>query len=276
MTTTNQPEELFHTSLNPTAKTTIVFLHALFCSHLEFTLLTPHLPSHHLLLIDLPAHSRSRSPNSPFTLANCAAHIANLIRTHAHGGRAHIVGVSAGGFVAVRLATTHPDLILSLFVSGATPFRPWQRFLAARPRALYPLLAATGAWVPDGAYAWVTGRLMGLLPHAALRAESKANFDLGLVRGGYGELAAFTLEEVRALAGTGVRTLVLAGEVVDDGGMAGAMGRVLRENGSLDSRAVVVEKAQHLWDLQFPELFARSVEAWVEGGDLPLELKTLE
>ncbi|KAI0096368.1 Alpha/Beta hydrolase protein [Nemania sp. FL0031] len=269
--------ELFHVSMNSSAPVTIVFLHGLFCSHLEFNFVVPHLPDYHLLLVDLPSHSRSQaSENGPFTLAHCAARVASLIRKHAHGGRAHVVGLSAGGFISMCLATQDPDLVLSLFVSGTTPFQGYQRWLATHPRVLYPLLAATTTWVPDPVYRWVTRQMMGLLPHEDLHAETQANFSFDLMRLGYSQLAGFTLDEsVPALARTGIRTLVLAGEAVDDVSTARSMGRLLRGNGSPNSRAVLVEGAQHLWDLQFPSMFAESVRAWVEGRERPAALKDL-
>ncbi|KAI0410877.1 alpha/beta-hydrolase [Xylaria grammica] len=272
---TEQPAELFYVSMNPSAEETILFLHGLFCSHLEFSLVAPHLTDYHLLLVDLPSHSRSHA-SGPFTLANCTAHVASLIRKHAHNGRAHVVGLSAGGFVGMRFATQHPELVTSLFVSGATPFQGYQGWLATHPRALYPLLAATTTWVPDSTYRWATGR-MGLLPHEELHAETQANFSFDMVQLGYGQLAGFTLEgSVLDVARAGVRTLVLAGEVVDDARTAGAMGRLLRENGSPDSKAVLVQGAQHLWDLQFPLLFAESAKAWIESRELPAELSVLK
>ncbi|KAI1426157.1 Alpha/Beta hydrolase protein [Xylaria sp. FL1777] len=276
MADTRQPPGLFFTSINPSAEVTIVFLHGLFCSHLEFNLVLPHLKDYHLLLVDLPSHSRSHASHSgPFTLANCAARVANLILTHANNARAHIVGVSGGGFVGMHLATQHPELVTSLFVSGATPFQGYQRWLATHPQALYPLLAATTTWPSDYLYRWVTTR-MGLLAHEELHAESKANFSFELVKLGYSQLAGFTLEDsIPSLAEAGVRTLVLAGEVVDDARTAKSMGRLLRENGSPESEAVLVKGAQHLWDLQFPLLFAESIKAWVERRVLPDGLKKL-
>ncbi|KAH8157896.1 hypothetical protein CIB48_g10346 [Xylaria polymorpha] len=208
MVDNEEPDELFYVSLNSSSEITIVFLHGLFCSHLEFNLVTPYLHDYHLLLVDLPSHSRS-SRSGPFTLENCAARISSVIRKHAHNGRAHVVGVSAGGFVGMQLATQNPELVTSLYVSGATPFQGYQRWFATHPRALYPLLAATTTWVPDPVYDWAASR-MGLLQHKQLHAESQANFSFALVKLGYRELAEFTLESgVPALAGAGVRTLVL-------------------------------------------------------------------
>ncbi|KAI0438304.1 Alpha/Beta hydrolase protein [Xylaria telfairii] len=274
MADTGESAELFHVSINPSAEATIVFLHGLFCSHLEFNLVTPYLPDYHLLLVDLPSHSRS-SRSGPFTLENCAARVSSLIRKHAHNGLAHVVGVSAGGFVGMQLATQSPELVASLYISGATPFQGYQRWLATHPRALYPLLAATTTWVPDSVYYWAASR-MGLLQHEQLHAETQANFSFELVKLGYGQLAEYTLESsVAALAGVGIRILVLAGEVVDDARTARSMGRILRANGSPESTAALVTGGQHLWDLQFPSLFADSVTTWVEGRELPDGLKAL-
>ncbi|KAI0972381.1 Alpha/Beta hydrolase protein [Xylaria arbuscula] len=276
MADTQPPAELFYISANPSAKATIVLLHALFCSHLEFSLVAPHLADYHLLIVDLPSHSRSRdSDKGPFTLTNCATHVASLIRKYAHDGHAHVVGLSAGGFVGMQLATQHPELVDSLFVSGATPFQGYQHWLATHPRALYPLLAATTTWMPDSTYHWAAGR-MGLLPHEELHAETKANFSFDLVKLGYSQLAAFTLEDsVASFAEAGVRTLVLAGEVVDDARTARLMGQLLREKGSPESEAVLVKGAQHLWDIQFPPLFVETVKAWIERRKLPDALKRL-
>ncbi|KAF2965676.1 hypothetical protein GQX73_g7905 [Xylaria multiplex] len=235
MADTQQPTELFRISMNPSAETTIIFLHGLFCSHFEFSLVVPYLTDYHLLLVDLPSHSRSRASDSgPFTLTNYAARVASFIRNNAHNGCAHVVGLSTGGFVGMQLAAHDSEL-----VSGTTPFQGYQHWLATHPRALYPLIAATATCIPNSAYHWATGRI-GLLPHDELYVEMQLNFSFELVKRGYGE---FALEgSVSALERAGVRTLVLVGEVVD-ARTAGLTGPLLRENGSPESKAVLIKTA---------------------------------
>ncbi|KAI1270473.1 alpha/beta-hydrolase [Xylariaceae sp. FL1019] len=240
-------KELFHTSRNPTGKETIALLHAFFCSHLEFELVAPHLSAYHLLLIDLPCHSGSRaSSTAPWTIRESATRVADVIRAHARDGRAHVVRVSAGGFVGMQLARQNPELVLSVFASGCTPFQGYQRWFATHPRALYPVVSMQGSWLPEPVYRFATAR-MGMLPHEELRKETRVNMSYELMKDGYADMANFTLEEdVLGLARVGVRTLVLAGTIVDDVKSAGVMGRLLRENGSCESIAVSVRGAQHL------------------------------
>jgi hypothetical protein len=69
-----------------------------------------------------------------------------------------------------------------------------------------------------------------------------------------------------------VRTLAMAGGKQDDVEGTRRLGHVLRL-GCEESRSVVVSGAAHAWDLQWPELFATAVEAWVERRELPVEFR---
>ncbi|KAI1331786.1 Alpha/Beta hydrolase protein [Xylariaceae sp. FL0255] len=303
---------LFHKSLNSAGKETIILLHGLFCSHIEFDLVAPLLAKdYHVLLVDLPEHSGSRSRSLPstsptdkpfstsssssnFTLSATATHLAALIRARAHNSRAHLVGVSLGGFCAMRLTTLHPELVSSLTVTGCTPLSGTQRWLATHPAVLYPLLAATTSWAPQLLHRAVTERVMKLDPAASRRLQKEAcipNFGKALTATAYAEIAQFTLDgDVAALGtvvrgesgdmsdGRGIRVLVLSGEAVDDVSTAREMGRILRERKrkdgksdglAMDHRAALVSGAQHLWDMQFPQLFADSVTACIDGNNLP-------
>jgi pimeloyl-ACP methyl ester carboxylesterase len=67
---------------------------------------------------DLPGHG-SRA-GERFTLAGASDAVAAAIRAHAADGRAIVVGLSLGGYVAMELAAREPDLVRGLIVSGAT------------------------------------------------------------------------------------------------------------------------------------------------------------
>ena len=69
------------------------------------------------IAIDLPAHG-SRA-DEPFTMESAAGALAADIREHA-GGRAVVVGLSLGGYVAMTLAAREPALVRGLVLSGAT------------------------------------------------------------------------------------------------------------------------------------------------------------
>ena len=69
------------------------------------------------IAMDLPAHGMRA--DEPFTLDSAADALAETIREVA-GGRAIVVGLSLGGYVAMALAAREPDLVRGLVLSGAT------------------------------------------------------------------------------------------------------------------------------------------------------------
>ncbi|KAJ6151863.1 hypothetical protein N7497_006182 [Penicillium chrysogenum] len=74
-------------------------------------------------------------------LNDLASHMtAQLIRAHAINGSAHIIGHSLGAQVAIRLASTDPDVVNSIFISGfgmfprtsITPYIPYAAWAMSR------------------------------------------------------------------------------------------------------------------------------------------------
>src|SRR6187401_2400513 len=70
------------------------------------------------IAVDLPAHGARAA--EAFTLDGAADVLAAAIRDHATGGRAVVVGLSLGGYVAMALAAREPALVRGLVLSGAT------------------------------------------------------------------------------------------------------------------------------------------------------------
>jgi pimeloyl-ACP methyl ester carboxylesterase len=67
---------------------------------------------------DLPGHGDLAAV--PFTFDGAADRVAEVIRHEAGGGRAVVVGLSLGGYVAIALAARHPDLVNGLVLSGCS------------------------------------------------------------------------------------------------------------------------------------------------------------
>ncbi|KAK4197965.1 Alpha/Beta hydrolase protein [Triangularia verruculosa] len=276
------PDTIFHLSLppqppNPTAPT-ILLLHGLLSSHLEWSLVIPHLqPHYHLLLVDLPGHSRSSSLLPPYTIPSLTSHVATLIQSHARNSKAHIVGMSMGGFITLHLARQYPSLCLSAFVSGATPFEGITKWLAKNNWILYYGFRLSNAMITDWTYDWLC-RMIGMKEHRELRQEILTNVKWELIRDVYASIVdGFTME---GMAGVDqVRCLTVAGEKQDQVEVTRRVGQVWKETGvtgRLGSRAFVVRGAVHAWDLQFPEVFAAGIRSWAEGTDLPSEFEVLE
>jgi pimeloyl-ACP methyl ester carboxylesterase len=83
---------------------------------------------------DLAGHGTAG--DVPFSLAAAADRVADLIAAEAADGRAIVVGLSLGGYVAMELAARHPDRVRGLVISGATAEPHGPRSLAYRGLAL--------------------------------------------------------------------------------------------------------------------------------------------
>ena len=256
-----------HWSFNEDGESTIILLHGLCSSPLEYHLVYPRLiapsdisRSYHVLIPHLPCHGPA-SDIVPFSLPFVAELLAHLIAIKARNGKAHVVGLSAGGFAAKCLAKEYPDVVLSLFVTGVGGLieRAWVRNVA--PYVLLPVTAVQ-TYAPEWAYQWVQRRF-GLKIPDGLREAMWANSKLQTLRSAYKSIgqdgAAVPLE---------IRTLVVAGGKQDSIEGTAAYAKEVRK-GNAFSQGCVVKDAIHAWDLQFPELFASGVRAWIEQTELP-------
>jgi pimeloyl-ACP methyl ester carboxylesterase len=263
---TDSPSLSF-SSHNSDAPTTVILLHGLTGSRRDWSPIIPNLFTFHLLVPDLPCHSGSAHIH-PFSIPSAADHVASLIRTHAHGGTAHVIGLSLGGYIGRQLAQSHPEVVSSLFATGAVSWRAegW----LAMSRVMSALFVVQNVALPISANC-AAMRWVGLtFVTPEIVVEMKKNTSAQLVQQVFGEI-----RKVRNDVESAVRTLVVAGGKQDYVGGTKELGRVLKR-GNEKSRACVVKGAMHWWSMQKPELFARAVEAWVEGRELPEELQDLQ
>jgi pimeloyl-ACP methyl ester carboxylesterase len=73
--------------------------------------------TYRVVALDLPGHGVLADRD--FTVAGAAEEVRRVV-TEAAGGRAVIVGLSLGGYVAMELAARHPDVVRGLVLSGAS------------------------------------------------------------------------------------------------------------------------------------------------------------
>jgi pimeloyl-ACP methyl ester carboxylesterase len=88
----------------------------------------------HCLAPDLPGHGTAIE--IPFTLAGAAERVADVIAAEGHDGRAIVVGLSLGGYVAMDVAARWPERVRGLVISGATAEPVGPRSLAFRGLAV--------------------------------------------------------------------------------------------------------------------------------------------
>lgn len=246
---------------DPTAPT-VVFLHGFGVSSWmwleQVEALHPH---YHCLIVDLPGNGKSHTLEW-LSLKDAAEQIATLIRAHGTQGKAHVVGLSLGGFVAITLLENHPDVVESVLVSGvsATPLR-----VSWLTKGLLRLIPTLMRWEP---FVKLQARLLQLPPEAtpAFVQDNKVLTPMTYQRV-YGEIFPFQLP--RTLAERPHRFLAVAGEkeVRDILTDLSEFPRIL-PNGV----AKIAPKVHHGWNGENPLLFNAMIQAWLAEQPLPAEL----
>lgn len=237
----------------------LLCLHGIGSSSLAFAPQLEALSGHvRVLAWDAPGYGRSADPGAPLDLDGFADTAAALIRSRAgagESGRAHVLGVSWGGVIALRLAARHPDLVDGLVVAGSSRGSGTDGNKAAGMRDRVAELEALGPdafagkrgprLVSPGAAPELVRRVVGTmarsvrLPGYGYAAESMAATDLGP------ELARITAP-----------VLVLCG---DEDRVTGVEASQSLAGQIHKSAYVIVKGAGHLVNQERPEAF----DAWV-------------
>lgn len=95
----------------------IVFLHGGGLSGWMWDKQVEAFKDYHCIVPDLPEHGKSVEIK-PFTIKCAAEMIVDIIKNHAHGGKAHLVGLSLGSQVAVQILSIAPEVINRAMISG--------------------------------------------------------------------------------------------------------------------------------------------------------------
>jgi pimeloyl-ACP methyl ester carboxylesterase len=207
--------------------------------------------TYRVIAVDLPGHGALA--DEAFTLASAGDQVARAIE-EAADGRAVVVGLSLGGYVAMDLAARRPELVRALVVSGATTdpvgrlAAPYLVLAWVMDRFDGPRLEAVNAWffrtrfAPAIAEPIIAGGFWSAGGAQALRAI-------------VGERFAPRLAAYRG------PTLILNGDLdplfrLTVKRFAGA---------ATDRRRVRLRGATHLANLDRPRAFSLAIRRFVEG-----------
>ena len=216
---------------------------------------------------DLPEHGRSVE-RGPFSIVGAAGDVAALVRERANGGRAHLVGISVGGQIALQVAATAPELVDPLVLSGTlvAPPRPPRRRRGPTLLDALDLLFRALTPIRDNPLLIRGVLCLSRIPPrylAQYRADARLATRAGLMRtlvenGTYrppvplGTIAAPTLVVVGAdeppILQQSARLLAAA--------LPNAVGRA-------------APGVAHSWNLEAPDRFVEATDAWLGGGPLP-------
>lgn len=251
---------LHYAEHNPSGKSTIVLIHGAFSSSKNWDLVVPHLTdSYHLLIPDMPGQGQSRNV-TPFSVEYSSRLLERLIRKRAINEKAHIVGHSLGAHVAINLASSYPEVVDAVFVSGF---------------GIFPATILT----PFLPYAtWASNRVENLIPRSVIRWLMDGT---DIPRG---DMDACTLDLCRQIVAPMIeakwpspwpaRTLIVAAgksgilPTSDRPEDAVKLMEIGRERNP-DTIAVTHPAMRHPWNRQAPELFAGTARAWFERGEIP-------
>lgn len=233
---------------------TIVLVHGTRLTRASWTAQVASLSdAYRVVAMDLPGHGVLA--DRPFTIRAAADELERVI-AEAAGGRAVVVGLSLGGYIAMDLAARRPDAVRALVLSGAT-----QEPIGLRAR-------------PYLALAWIIERLdrrgLGVLNRWFFRTRYPASIADPIIAGGFhgpGGSAA-----LRALVGErfAPRLAAYPGPVLILNGDLDVLFRVgARGFASVarDVRRVRLQGATHLANLDRPEAFSLAVRRFVESLD---------
>jgi pimeloyl-ACP methyl ester carboxylesterase len=256
---------LFTQEFGPSTAPTIVFLHG---GGVGGWMWKPQIAQlqdeYHLFVPDLPEHGQSANV-TPMTLQNAAAQVAELIRTRAHGRRAHVVGLSLGAQTTIELLSQTPELIDRAVASG-----PLMRPL---PGIGTTNLMAKMYW-PFRNMAWLVKWNMQGLGVPAEYFEEFCKDTAALTIDGFVRmtLANGNNHVPPNLHAVTVPTLLLVGEK-ELKIMKESVHDLLAVMPS--AQGYVVSGAIHNWSMQLPELFTQTVQAWISNRGLPVQLTPL-
>ena len=130
------------TATGPPDAPAIVFIHGTRLSRALWSLQVERLAGRYrCIAVDLPAHGVLG--DVPFTIEGAVATVRDAIEAESATGRAVLVGLSLGGYVAIETADAFPDLVDGLVLAGcsaepvgamAWPFRVLATTLERAPR----------------------------------------------------------------------------------------------------------------------------------------------
>ena len=223
---------------------------------------------YYCIVPDLPGHGKSTEV-SPFTIQNTADMIIDLIKNKAKNGKAHLVGISIGAQIIVQILATAPEVVDHALISGALVrnSKPSESFLKLLNYLIKVYLPDKNKTIRIMSYVRsynIPKNLRGKFKESTYAIEQdSAN---RIIRESILFKMPSDLEKVN------VPVLVMNGQkdCIKIKESAINLLSVLP-----NSKGAMARKVGHLWNIENPELFNKTLRAWITDNKSPEELKSL-
>lgn len=204
-----------------------------------------------VIAVDLPGHGALRE--QPFQLATACQIVMESLKQET-SGRALIVGLSLGGYVAMACAHDHPQDIAGLVLSGCCiDYRGLLGFLSRLDSSLVTTLFSEHRLTRMQEKA-----LRGQFPENIVELQLKAGFFWKAMPQTYRELAA---HDFHALLRTFTGPVLIVNGENDRQNRKGEAG-LLRA--AQDGQIEIIAQANHLCNLDQPEAFTQQVRTFAK------------
>ena len=258
-------EELYVLETGSSTAPTLVFLHG---GGVGGWMWEPQVASlssdYHCLVPDLPEQGKSWKIG-PFSISDAARRVADLIRTKAHGGKAHVVGLSLGAQTLVEMLSRNPELVDHAIVNSASlrsipgigmtnmlvkmysPFKNTEFLIRANMKSL----GVPEQYFPQ--FREDTRQITTTALNHVLTANANYRLPSNLDKATSPVLVVIGQKEYKVMYES-ARDLVQA---------------------LPNAKGYVAQGRSHNWSLESPELYAHIIRAWLTDQPLPPELLPL-
>ena len=243
-----------------TSAPAIVFLHGVGTSGWMWQRQIAALSNFHCISIDLPGHGKSNHVEWQ-SFAKTAEHVAGVIRENARDERAHIVGLSLGGYVALALMNHHKS-VESAIISGVTAEPMPNRIF------LKPQLWLTRILFNRDGFANSLAKRYGLsTDDATVLKENLRAMSMETYRQIMEEAVVFSVPQ--GLQHNTIPALIVAG-----GNESEIILKSLKDipEHVPHTQGYLAPGYAHGWNIEAPTLFTEMIQAWIARTPLPKAL----
>lgn len=240
----------------------IVFLHGVGTSGWIWEKQIAALADFHCLNVDLPGHGKSN--HEPWvSLTDTAGQIAALIQARATNGRAHVVGLSLGAYIALVLLEHHADVLDRVVMSGVTA-APMPNRALLNPQLWLMSILMKRRWLVN-----MQAKALRLSPDMqSAFTDNLLAMSMRTYRRIWEEAVDFHVPP--SLQHVNTPTLITAG---------GSESKIITQ--AVGTISKIMPNAQgrlapglgHGWNVEAPDLFNAMARAWITGTPLPHRLQ---